>query len=420
MEAAGPKAYLIFMQNLQKLFKQKSYKHFDSSFPPNKELVTKLENHQFIQTHSFWPFLHFNLKVSRFSAKVKKIKERELYYSSHIDSYIYQFYNQRISQTYEAYLISKKLSNYPIAYRGLGKSNIHFARESFDFLRNNRNSLVLCFDIEKFFDRLDHSILKKNLQKVLNVSHLPSDVYSVFKSITKFSWTERDEALKALGIKPKDLLNKERLCSAKEFRNQIKARSLIHKNRNKFGIPQGTALSALLSNIYMIEFDLQMSKFSAKLNGYYRRYSDDIILIIPCSSQSKDYYNDFVKDQIAKLKLTISDSKTEIIQLKDGVSVSGKPIQYLGFIYADGEVRLRPKTITNYYRKLYKRIEIIKSVQLIKRNKKVFLKKFYSNYTHLGKDNFISYVKRAKNIFQNDSLTKDTKYHWNKIYKRLK
>jgi RNA-directed DNA polymerase len=420
MEAAGLKTYLISMIKKENKLKQKSYRHFDASQLPTGNLLDQLNDSEFIKSHSFWPFLHFQIKVSKYSKEGKKDKMRELYYSSHIDSYIYQLYNQKISLAYEKFLTNKNISFYPIAYRNLNKSNIHFANETFNFIKKNPNSLVLCFDIEKFFDILDHSILKINIQKVLNVSSIPIDTYLVLKSLLKYSWVERDQALSALGVTSKSIVNLKRLCNSKDFRKKIRNNKLIYKNINDFGIPQGSALSALLSNIYMIEFDLQMAKFAMKENGYYRRYSDDIILIIPCPDQPIDSYNHFVKNQIEKLKLKISDKKTEIIRLKDGISLSGKAIQYLGFIFLDGEIRLRPKMITNYYRKLYNRISIIKKVQKLKKNNKAFLKKFYSNYTHLGKKNFISYVQRAEKIFSDSSLGKDTKYHWNKIYKKFK
>ncbi|MDF3822288.1 reverse transcriptase domain-containing protein [Leptospira sp. 96542] len=407
------------MKSNKEILTQKKYKHFDVTRPPSTELLNALSNETFIKQHSFWPFLHFQLKTTKYYDKVKTPKSRELYYSSHLDSYIYQYYNHKLSSFYESYLIEKNLTNYPIAYRSLEKSNIHFAAESFEFISKNPNSLVLCFDIEKFFDRLDHSILKENLLKIQNLSKLPEAFYKVFKSLTNFSWVERNEALKILNLKQNDILNINRLCSAKDFRNKIRKNNLIHQNHEKYGIPQGSALSALFSNIYMIEFDLQLSKFAKKENGFYKRYSDDIILIIPCPSYAKEYYNEFVKNLINSIKLNISEKKTEIVKLNGGIPIDGKQIQYLGFIYMDGEIRIRPKTVTSYYKKVYKRIEIIKKVQKIKQNDKIFLKRFYENYTHLGKDNFISYVKRAKKIFKNESLEKDTKHHWNKIYKKF-
>ncbi|HEM0173375.1 TPA: RNA-dependent DNA polymerase, partial [Listeria monocytogenes] len=54
-------------------------------------------------------------------------------------------------------------------------------------------------------------------------------------------------------------------------------------NKNKFGIPQGSAISAVFANIYASEFDLKLKEIADEFSGIYRRYSDDFILVIPKS-----------------------------------------------------------------------------------------------------------------------------------------
>jgi len=44
-----------------------------------------------------------------------------------------------------------------------------------------------------------------------------------------------------------------------------------------YGIPQGSALSALLSNIYLVDFDEYMFKLGQTIGFIYRRYCDDIL-----------------------------------------------------------------------------------------------------------------------------------------------
>lgn len=58
-------------------------------------------------------------------------------------------------------------------------------------------------------------------------------------------------------------------------------------DKSKIGIPQGTSISALFANAYMIEFDKKLSDYVNSVNGFYRRYSDDIILIVPYTEKEK-------------------------------------------------------------------------------------------------------------------------------------
>lgn len=403
-----------------KIFKPKYYCHFDRKVLPNENLISKITDPSYIAKHHFYPFLHFKNIASKYSEDGVKTKERHLHYSAHVDRYIYQYYGWKISSKYEEYLMMQDLSQNVAAYRNLGKSNIHFANEAFTFLRENPNSLVLCFDIEKFFDSLNHSILKKNLKKVLDVATLPNDFYKVHKSITNYSWVDRDKVMESLKLNEKDIRSRIQLCSSEDFRNKIRGEKLIQRNKQEYGIPQGSAISAIFSNLYMIDFDRRVKNFILKEGGFYRRYSDDIILILPCSLEKYDIYKDYLISEIQKIKLRISIDKTEITRFRDGIIVDGKPVQYLGFTYENGIIRVRPKTITNYYKKLYQRIKVIKNVQSAKGDDKAFLRKFYSNYSHLGRRNFISYVKRAETIFKVETLRMDTRRHWNKIFKALK
>lgn len=70
----------------------------------------------------------------------------------------------------------------------------------------------------------------------------------------------------------------------KVFREKVKSH-LSKQNEN--GIPQGTTISDVIANMYMIDFDILMKKFATKYGGYYKRYSDDILYICKLENQEK-------------------------------------------------------------------------------------------------------------------------------------
>lgn len=129
------------------------------------------------------------------------------------------------------------------------------------------------------FDTLDHSYLKQKLKNILKMQNLPLDYYNVLKSVMRYSYVERmavEEYLKQKGQIVKML--KAYFMNPKAFRlfrNETDSLSLIKPNKEVFGIPQGTALSAVLANVYMIDVDEKINDIVKAYGGMYRRYSDD-------------------------------------------------------------------------------------------------------------------------------------------------
>ena len=133
-------------------------------------------------------------KLRKGKHKLPEYKPRNIYYASHTDSYIYQWYAHFLSEKYENYIRANNFSDVPIAYRSIdGKCNIDFAKEVFDFIKCQRDSFVFFSDFHHFFDTLDHKILKQNIKKVLDTEELSSDQYAVYKSMTKFRYFDLDD-----------------------------------------------------------------------------------------------------------------------------------------------------------------------------------------------------------------------------------
>ena len=262
--------------------KKRSYIHFD--FRPAKidrafsKFVWMPDR---IVGHSFYPFVKYPQVTRKHKEKnghrFIHEKIRDIYYASHRDALIFSWYNFYLNYLYNNKLEEYDLNDSVIAYRGLNKSSVDFAKEVFDFAKNIGDCLILCFDIKGFFDNLDHKQIKvqwKNILGASDKSGLPNDHYTVFKATTKFSYIEMDD------IKKEFDKFKGRFCSPKETKKKLSKTGKIKQNKNDFGIPQGSPISASISNIYMLDFDKNVKEYIDNKKGLYRRYCDDIILVI--------------------------------------------------------------------------------------------------------------------------------------------
>ncbi|MBU8909001.1 reverse transcriptase [Desertibacillus haloalkaliphilus] len=424
-------------------YSMKRYVHFDNkvSF---KNIKEKIMDPCWIAQHGFYPFIHFQIKFNKYikkeiEGKRKKEKIREIFYASHVDSYIYKYYGDVLNHKYNETVDKLGINKVATAYRNNlpGKSNIHFAKEVIDFISNQEKAFIYVADFTKFFDNIDHKYLKERIRTVLEVETLPDDFYAVFKNITRFSWVEKgdiDEKLKVLY--GDEIPNLERYFTEKEFREFKK--SNIQKNIKSFGIPQGAGISSVCSNIYLIDFDKMINDHVEKSGGLYRRYCDDLIIVIPIDDKDQfnyKYHMDFVehiKNEIPNLD--IQEEKTEqyyydqnkILDMNHEPSV----LDYLGFSFNGSDVKIREKSLFKYYSRAYKKVRICN--RLTERhvhNQKAQRRNLYKNYTHLGKKhkghgNFITYAYRAQRVFDKGSKTNNlmehqVKNHWKKINARL-
>jgi retron-type reverse transcriptase len=124
---------------------------------------------------------------------------------------------------------------------------------------------------------------------------------------------------------------------------KLKDGSIVYRD---FGIPQGSPISSVLANMYLLHFDKIINDFLSASGGIYRRYSDDMVVV--CPLKVKDDLSKLVYDEIKNYKLEIQPAKTQIFQFKreNGKLVCGQEFEktvnwnknfiYLGFEF-DGE-----------------------------------------------------------------------------------
>jgi hypothetical protein len=373
----------------------KHYPHFDKPIRL-ADIEALVSDADAVARNSFYPFLRFEEKWQPFRDKQggkpdKKV--RELRFASRRDAYIYAYYRYLLCEPYEKALAAAGLSENVIAYRklststGKGKSNIDFALDAFNVIRAYGDAAVVTLDISKFFESIDHELLRQKWASLLEISELPPDHAAVFRAITRYAIVDRDAAYERLGYLTwkqkgggkipvyttgfKDM--PKQLCSNKDFREKICGKggsfsSLITTNDKPYGIPQGSPISDILANLYLIDFDKALKSYVDGLGGTFFRYSDDIIIIVPGGETAALAARDFA---IAEIKnhgseILIKEAKTSVLRYcpsPDGQTfkkLHGKQgengLEYLGFRYDGRFAYLRDATLSRLYRKVTRAI----------------------------------------------------------------
>ncbi|MVN22983.1 reverse transcriptase domain-containing protein [Mucilaginibacter arboris] len=404
-------------------FKGRGYLHITPKIDIREryiELYALINNPDFVAKHAFFPLIHSIIKERKYKKKpdgtgrahsfikegklTRTEKKRPLHYATHIDALIFGCYATKLSKLYEENLqADKELNDCVIAYRKIpiedpdgdnkeviGKSTIHFAREAFNEIkeRGKAGCTVLMFDIKSFFSELNHQKLKEAWCSLLNVERLDPANFNVFKAATEFRYILKDD----LRLNPKkhgkrsgfderklSVIRKYHgiesfFSSIEEFKEAIKHKRIrvykhpFVKDKKAVGIPQGLPVSAVLANLYLLSFDKKVLEVVVDgYKGFYRRYSDDIMII--CEPEHTNEIEKFMLAEIQKSKVKISPDKTEKYlfqyeQISSRINrltstlisgekkIIGKPLTYLGFEFYGYKTLIKSANIAKYYRRM--------------------------------------------------------------------
>ncbi|MCI1592517.1 reverse transcriptase domain-containing protein [Heyndrickxia oleronia] len=438
-------------------YKSKYYLHFDEHVDI-EHVKDKIQDRDWVAKHAFLPSIHFKIVFNKYvnlsndktlpisQRKEKREKVREIYYAAHKDRFINKYYGDLLNIAYNKYARKNDIDDVALAYRNNkpGKNNVDFAFEVFDFLFHLNQAIVISIDFTKFFDYIDHKTLKKHVKTVLGVSELPVDWYRIFKNLTQFTYVRKidiDSFMKErYGVKKLKVLLKEKklkkIMSPVEFR-EFKKKHLF-KNKRPYGIPQGSGMSAVCSNVHLIHFDQKIKEWAQANQALYRRYCDDLILVIPVTDASPEVlavFRDQIIQEIIGYKshgLRIQEEKTKIRIYSNGIILDENQqkskLDYLGFVTDGQTIQIREKSLFKYYSRAYRKAETSRRIAYVT-NRKGPRKKLYKLYSHLGSNykgrgNFITYAYKAHEkmtkLNTKSLIRKQVKRHWKKIHKRLK
>ncbi|GLK69111.1 reverse transcriptase domain-containing protein [Hansschlegelia plantiphila] len=376
--------------------KLKTYRHFDAIM--SIEQAEALANDPArVAAHAFYPLLRFD-EIKRYFRRRdqphRPSKLRPLRYAARSDAYIYMRYRDWLSALYEERLMAEGLDDVVLAYRRVAspyrpgnKCNIDFAYDAVNHIRRLGDCYAICLDIKSFFENLDHARLKRVWASVLGLPDLPPDHYRVFRSLTKYVQADLFEVYRRLGIwgqktvggRPTPvegyLVDRRkipvRLCDAETMREIVfgdggKHDRIAEVRTEAYGIPQGTPISDLLANMYMLDFDAEMKKLAASSGGVYMRYSDDILFVVPAEDIDPKAFVEGVSRSIGTYgdQLQIAKDKTSIHRFtpaakgqtcqnaKEDAERPSKRFEYLGFSFDGQKVRIRDSTMSSLVQKV--------------------------------------------------------------------
>ncbi len=232
--------------------------------------------------------LNLDLKEHKYlPVPVKKImlykgeKAREIALYSMRDKVVQQSVASELSKLYDPYFVQGTF-----AYRS-GKSALQAIDLVAEQMQSGKWNVLLKLDITKFFDRIQWPILQSIIQKRIR----EDDVIQLIQ---------------------KDVQN-----VSLEDSGELKDKSL--------GIYQGSGISPVLSNIYLMEFDRWLSEKDI----FYIRYSDDMLLL----GKNKDSMLILLKKIKMKLQcygLEINENKQILADINTGVNFLGYHISEKG------------------------------------------------------------------------------------------
>lgn len=377
-----------------------------------------MTNPERVAKHAFWPVILnprrvLSLKADENGNRRRSEKRRPIVFAAHSDSHVYAYYAFDIGKRLEA-IYEREGGDHVLAYRRFDppQCNVHFAKSAFDEVAQAPPRDFIAMDVEGFFDSLDHEVLKSAWCRLLGEERLPADHYAVFRACTHDAAVTVPMLRDLLGgeIRRRRGKGNEPICTPEQFRKLVKPalrprHELVWETKKKdrpaltsngpVGIPQGLPISAVLANLYMLETDQNIAQRIAGIGGSYRRYSDDLLVIVPSRRGSEA--EDIVIEELEKVRLTANKDKFDRCRFrmhgtklasfsidKKGEETGVSPASYLGLSFDGTEIRVRPSTVSRF---MIKARRAVRSAEISARKNgetKLKRRKLYARLTTLG------------------------------------
>ena len=197
-------------------------------------------------------------------------------------------------------LYDPKFSEYSYGFRA-NRSQHMAIKHVQDCIKSGRK-IAVDVDLSKFFDRVNHD-------------HL----------MTKLGLKIKDKALMHL------------------IGSYLRAGIMDSEGRyyeSRIGVPQGSPLSPLLSNIVLDELDKELEKRGHQ----FARYADDFIILVHSLRAGKRVLENVTRFVHKQLKLKVNDQKSQVVPIKQS--------KFLGFTFNGKWLNWHPKAINKFKRRV--------------------------------------------------------------------
>ncbi|WP_027138817.1 reverse transcriptase domain-containing protein [Gaetbulibacter saemankumensis] len=248
----------------------------------------------------------------------------------------------------EVDLISNKIS----------KNNYKFSPYLENLKSKGRNKKPRIISIPTIRDRIVQSIMKEYLHSNYDkrVHRLPPNlmVKNIYKEFGNYDYCVRGD-IKGFY----DEIDREHLLSLIHkddiFYDLIErsienttvpknySKNKIDKYYRKKGIPQGLAISNILAQIYLTNFD---AFFETNTEIYYKRYVDDFIILCKTKS-SQDNIHKEIKSQLKQIKLKLNKEKSKKVQINHN-----NCFDYLGYKLSKSHISVKDSNVEIFIQKI--------------------------------------------------------------------
>jgi RNA-directed DNA polymerase len=356
-----------------------------------------------------------------------------------------------LSEHLETIYEAEGLEDAVVAFRPIAATHIHVAKAAFNEIRNRKDGCVaVSLDITKFYESVPHAQIKAAWIELLKVHALPIAEYRAFRAITRFTYVEKQTlnsrllSLRQSTQFPDRRTMKSKICTTSEFRelrSQKDQPSLLITNTRAHGIPQGTALSNVLTNALMLPVDRLMNQRAKALDASYRRYCDDTLII--GSQSAVDELEAMFFKQVEALQMEVHTAFPKrtvatFLRQPDGrlqLEDPNRLMHYLGFTFDGETILLRSTTVSRYYQRMARAVRSAKRKAERAQLDRVPRKKLYARYTKFGdrgpgarkingerkhRHSFYRYAERCAKIMESPAIMRQLRHHMTVITDRLK
>jgi hypothetical protein len=256
--------------------------------------------------------------------------QREIFAADFRDRIVHHLIYNYINPIFERLFINDSYSC------RVGKGTSYGIKRLDHFVRScsrnyTRDCYILKLDIKGYFMAIDHSILYKKIEAVLNSFRKEADF-----DVDLISGLIRQ------GIFSDPTKNCFIKGKKENWEGLPKSKSLFWSDKNK-GLPIGNLTSQLFGNIYLNDFD-HFVKYKLKCR-YYGRYVDDIVI----AHQDKEYLKSLVpilKKYLQKeLSLKLHPKKIYLQHFSKGV-------RFLGAFIKPYRIYIGNQTKGSFYKKI--------------------------------------------------------------------